>query len=269
MNLFCFDFELKTAGFVNSYSYFRHQSSDPSVPEFSCIQGDKVGKTEETTDVAHNIEQQEFDQGSLDGESLAEPIYDTSVAMELPQNLSCECAGPDCGGTSNCGMEFKCVSELAGSSTEVVPYAEIVSGKELIGREIRLEGPSHVDANKEAAGCDWENLFSEEGDLLLFDTPNDSKSLIDPSQRSLLSGMSFCTSLTDNMQIPGAVNAAGPDNSSSLLECGHDMQEVVKDQDIPVSHGQSVAGDTIEKVDNEVSAWLLPPLICINALSGP
>lgn len=176
--------------------------------------------------------------------------------MELPQNLSCECDSPDCGGTSECRMEIECVSELAASSMEVVPHAEIGSGKELVGREVHLEGPSNIDANKEAAGCDWENLFSDEGDLLLFDTPNDSKSLIDPSQRSLLPGMTFCTSLTDNLQISGAVNAVGPDNNSSLLESSHDMQEVVKDQDVPVSNSQFLAGDTSEKVGNEVNCYV-------------
>lgn len=94
--------------------------------------------------------------------------------MELPQNLSCECDSPDCGGTSDCGMEIECVSELAASSMEVFVHAEIGSGKELVGRKVHLEGLSNIDANKEAAGCDWENLFSDEGDLLLFDTPNDS-----------------------------------------------------------------------------------------------
>ncbi|KAK1390558.1 CRC domain-containing protein [Heracleum sosnowskyi] len=195
----------------------RHQFSDPSKPDISCGHGesDKVASTEEATDIAHNIEQQQnFDQGSLAGESSAEPLYETSLAVELPQNLSCECVSPDCGGTSNCGMEIESVSELAASSMEVIPHAEIGSGKELVGREVHLEGPSNIDANKEAAGCDWENLFSDE------------------------------------------VSAVGPDNNSSLLEGSHDMQEVVTDQDIPVSHNQSVAGDTSEKVGNETASTL-------------
>ncbi|KAL8121767.1 hypothetical protein AgCh_018493 [Apium graveolens] len=175
--------------------------------------------------------------------------------MELPQNLSCECVSPDCGGASNCGMEVESVSELAASSMEGVPQSEIGSGKELVGREVHLEGPSNMDANKEAAGCDWENLFSDEGDLLLFDTPNDSKSLIDPSQRSL-PDMSFCNSLTDNLQISGDVNAVDPDNNSSFLEGSHEMQEVLKDEDIAVSHSQSVAGDTSEKVGSEIASTL-------------
>lgn len=254
---------------VNSCCYCRHQFSDPLKPDFSCGHGDKVANTEEATDIADNIEQQQnFDQGILAGESSAGPLNETSVDMELSQNLSCECVSPDCGGASNCGMEIACVSELAASSMEGVPHAEIGSRKELVGREVHLEGPSNIDANKEAAGCDWENLFSDEGDLLLFDTPNDSKSLIDPSQRSLLPDMSFCTSLTDNLQISGDVNTVDPDNNSSLLEGSHDMQEVLKDQDIPVSHSQSVAGDTSEKVGNEVNCYL-PSLFCMNSFTFP
>ncbi|WOH08498.1 hypothetical protein DCAR_0727939 [Daucus carota subsp. sativus] len=236
----------------------RHQFSDPSKPDFSGNSEEKVAKNEEATENAHNsAQQQHFNQGSLASESSAEPLYDTSVVVELPQNLNGECVSPDCDGTSNCGMGIRCVSELGGSSTEVIPYAEIGSGKENIEREIHLEGPSHIDANKEAAGCDWDNLFSDEGDLLLFDTPNDSKSLVDPGQRSLLPGMSFCTSLTDNMQISEAVNAVGlgPDNHSSLLECGQNIKAVI-DQDIPASGSQSVAGDTSEKVDNEIASNL-------------
>ena len=65
--------------------------------------------------------------------------------VELPQNLTAECVGPDCDGTSNNGMEIRCVTELGGSSTEVSSYVEIGSGKENIEREVHLEGPSLIE----------------------------------------------------------------------------------------------------------------------------
>lgn len=238
-----------TQVFVNSCSYFRHQFSDPSKPEFSCSHGENEDKSEEATDMPHGIEQQQnCDQGSLAGEPSAEPLNETSIAIELPQTLSYECVSPDCAGTSHRGFETSCIPELACSSTELVPYVQTGPGK-----EVRLEGPSNIHENEESAGCDWENLFSDEGDLLLFDTPNDSKTLIDPSQRLIEPGMSFRTSLTDNLQNSGAVNAVGSDSSSSQLECGRDLT-VVTDQDISVSHSKPVAGDMGENVNDEVRA---------------
>lgn len=181
------------------------------------------------------------------------PLHETSVAIEIPQTLSYECVSPDCVGTSHCGLETSGLPELVGPSTELVPYVQIGLGKDSLEKEEHLEGPSRIHENRESAGCDWENLFSEEGDLLLFDTPNDSKTLIDPSQRSIEPGMSFCNSLTDNLQNTGAVNAVDTDNNASQLEPGRDMT-IVMNQDILVSNNKPVAGDTGDNVDDEVSA---------------
>lgn len=245
--------------FVDPCSLFRHQFSDPSNSEFSSSHGDKEDKSGEATDIPHNVEQQQNDNHvDVAGKSSAEPLYETNVAIELPQTSSYECVSPDCAKASHCGLETNCIPELAGSSKELIPYVQIRPGKESIEKEVHVEGPSHIQENKESAGCDWENLFSDEGDLLLFDTPNDSKTLIDPSQRSIEPGMGFCSSLTNDLQNPLAVNAVSADNNSQL-ECGRDMS-VVTDQDILVSQSKPVAGDNGDNVDDEVSTWLLPSL---------
>ncbi|KAL8105066.1 protein tesmin/TSO1-like CXC 2 isoform X2 [Apium graveolens] len=233
----------------------RHQFSDPSNPEFPSSHGDREEKSGKSTEVPHNIEKQNFNQRSLAGKSSAVPLQETSVGVELPQTLSYECVSPDCGETSHCGLETSGLPELVGSSTELVPYVQIGSGKGSMEKEVHLEGPSNINENRESAGCDWENLFSEEGDLLLFDTPNDSKTLIDPSQRSIEPGMSFCDSLTDNLQNTGAINAADADNNASQLECGRDMT-IDMDQDILVSNNKPVADDTCDNVDDEIASNL-------------
>ncbi|WOH12805.1 hypothetical protein DCAR_0832313 [Daucus carota subsp. sativus] len=233
----------------------RHQFSDPSNSEFSSSHGDKEDKSGEATDIPHNVEQQQNDNHvDVAGKSSAEPLYETNVAIELPQTSSYECVSPDCAKASHCGLETNCIPELAGSSKELIPYVQIRPGKESIEKEVHLEGPSHIQENKESAGCDWENLFSDEGDLLLFDTPNDSKTLIDPSQRSIEPGMGFCSSLTNDLQNPLAVNAVSADNNSQL-ECGRDMS-VVTDQDILVSQSKPVAGDNGDNVDDEIASNL-------------
>ncbi|KAK1379988.1 CRC domain-containing protein [Heracleum sosnowskyi] len=142
----------------------RHQFSDPSNPEFSSSLGDKEEKGGKATEVPHNIEKQNCNQRSVAGKSSAVLLHETSVAVELPQTLSYECVSPDCIGTSHCGLETSGLQEMAGSSTELVPYVQIGPGKESVEKEVHLEGPSRIHEHKESAGCDWENLFSDEVD---------------------------------------------------------------------------------------------------------
>lgn len=239
----CIDVGISLKRFV--WCYFRHQLSDPSKPEFSSEDGNKVGRNEEVVDIAHNSGelQQNFDPGS----TSAEPPYESGLSNELARTLSYDCVSPDCDRTTSCAIESRCITEFNGSTSELVPYAE----KGSYESEENIAGMTQVDGNKDAAGCEWENIFSDAPDLL-FNSPNDPKCLTDLRVKSLEQGTSFCTSLTDDVQNSGATDALGLSqqhemDTTSQHENSADTKQRSEDQELLVS-----LGDMTTKFDDEV-----------------
>lgn len=155
--------------------------------------------------------------------------------------------------------EARYITDLNGSSVALVPYALSDDEECFFESEVHIGGTRQIDETKEASGCDWENLISDRTNLSMFASPNDSKSLKDPSQRSLEPGTSFCYYLTNDLPNAGAVEVVGlsqlykADNASSQQQDGGDAKEIVKDQDNLESLSNCVTRDAREVKNDEVS----------------
>ncbi|XP_059650667.1 protein tesmin/TSO1-like CXC 2 isoform X2 [Cornus florida] len=256
------------SSFKDSVFLRRHQFSNPSNSGFSAENGNKVDTNEGVTDVTYNsIEHQKFDQGSSFKEASVEAPFECSkLVTELSQNLGNDYSIAGCSSTPQCGTETNCVSELTCTSTSLGPFHQEVSDKSLFGNEVHLKGTSQLEQGKEGAGCDWETLISDAGDLLIFDSPNDRNSLKCPFQKSLDPGTEFCTSLMSQFmddditdlqktQVVGSVNSGEHEmeNHSTHLEEGSDLKEIGETEDVLASTylNHCVAEKPSEKLDDE------------------
>ena len=169
-------------------SVFRHNYSDLSKPEFSSGNGNEVCKDEGVVvDAAQLYDnsaelQENFDPGMSIGESSVEPPSEhLKFATELPQTLKYGCGSPD----SRCGTQTDMVSESAGTSLSLVPFANEASHK------------SFLESKKEATECDWESLISDAADLLIFNSPIDADGFKELFQKSPNPVVGFCTSFNE------------------------------------------------------------------------
>ncbi|KAK1395261.1 CRC domain-containing protein [Heracleum sosnowskyi] len=231
----------------------RHQLPDPSKLEFSSENVNKVGKQQEVLGIAEDSsELRNFGPVS----AAAEPPY---LPNELPRTVTYESVNRDSDLAVYSVMETKCGPELTGLSSALGPSVHIDSRICQIGSEINVEGVSHFDEEKEVSGCDWENLLSDEGNLSIFESPIDSESLKDPSQKLLEPGMSCCTSVLHDLHKSIATQAVNP---CQLSETDHlsfqrkesNMNEIAENGDLLVSLSNCVAGDTNEIVDAELAS---------------
>ncbi|CAL5337631.1 unnamed protein product [Camellia sinensis] len=225
----------------------RHNFSDPSKPEFSSENGNKIGGNEGVMDVHKSDEQQNFDPDSCIGEASVEPTYECSkIAIEVSQTLSYDHGSPDCGTMPCRGNETKCVSELAGTSGSVVPF---VSKTGFLGSGVHLEGIRNIDQNNEGLECAWESLTSDAADLLVFDSPSDTEAFAGPFQKLQDSRMNLCTSLVSefthveikNTQALGSVGFEQCESENPPSQVGED------------SHLKEIeaTGEPSEQIDNE------------------
>ncbi|XP_057475567.1 protein tesmin/TSO1-like CXC 2 [Actinidia eriantha] len=244
----------------------RHSFSDPSKPEFSSDNGNKVGTSEGVSDVAHNLDEQQenFDPGSYIGEVSVESTYECSkLATEVSQTLNYECGSPDCTATACRETETKCVSELARTSKSVVPYNHEVSQTIFVESGMHLEGIRNIEQNREADGCDWDSLISDATDLLTFESPNNADAFKGPFQHP---GRSLCTSLASSdftqyeisdLQNTLSIHPVGvedheSENPPQVGEEGH-LTEIEATGDIlaGTSLNKCVDGEPINQIDNE------------------
>ncbi|KAI8010631.1 CRC domain-containing protein TSO1 [Camellia lanceoleosa] len=225
----------------------RHNFSDPSKPEFSSENGNKIGGNEGVMDVHKSDEQQNFDPDSCIGEASVEPTYECSkIAIEVSQTLSYDHGSPDCGTMPCRGNETKFVSELAGTSGSVVPF---VSKTGFLGSGVHLEGIRNIDQNNEGLGCAWESLTSDAADLLVFDSPSDTEAFAGPFQKLQDSRMNLCTALVSefthveikNTQALGSVGFEQCESENPPSQVGED------------SHLKEIeaTGEPREQIDNE------------------
>lgn len=183
--------------------------------------------------------------------AAAEPPY---LPNELSRTSTYEPVNCDSDLAVYSVMETKCIPELTGSSSALGPPVD--SGIRQIGSEINLEGVSHFGEEKEVSGCDWENLLDDEGNLLIFESPIDSKSLNDPSQKLPEPGMSCGTSLLNGLHKSIATQAVNTCQLSETddLSFQHEESnnEIAENHELLVSLSNCEAGDTNEIVDAEV-----------------
>ncbi|KAK2980633.1 hypothetical protein RJ640_011441 [Escallonia rubra] len=227
----------------------RHQFSDMSKPDFSSENGNKVGRDEGVMDVAHDLTQQpeNFDPRSSIGDASDERSYESSkLEIELSHTLSYDYVNPDCNPSTSCGIENECASE-----------------KGSFGSEMRIEGISQIDQNREATGCDWESLISDAADLLIFDSPNETGPAKGSNQKSFDSVTGFCTSLNIDLpktQASGAVGSSEqPETENICTQPGEagDLGDRAENHDMfaSTSLDNCMAGDLHGKMGDEVRIY--------------
>lgn len=176
---------------------------------------------------------------------------------ELSRISTYESVNPDSDIAVCSVMETGSIPELIGSSSTLGPSVHIDSGSCQIGRENNKKGVNHTDEEKEAFGCIWENILSDEGDLSMFESPIDSKSLNNPSQESLQPGTNFCTCLFNGPHKSIATQAVDPCQLSETDDMSFQHEEsntneVAENHDLFVSLSNYEPGDTDDIVDAEV-----------------
>lgn len=187
------------------YYFFisRHNYSDASKNEVSSEDGNKACSNEGAAgDEAQLYDN--FDPGVSIGEASVErPSEHLKFAIELPRTLKYDCGSPDCDPTPRCGTQMDSVSELAGTSASIVPFAKETSRKISPEDEVHLQGIHQIEQKKETSECDWESLISDAADLLIFSSPIDTEAFKGLIQKSLDPGAGFCTSEVHKMRVVG------------------------------------------------------------------
>lgn len=176
---------------------FRHNFSDPSKPEFSSVNSNKVSTNDEAMDADQLCGNsgkplEDFDpRSSIRKASLELNNGHSELAIELPQTLKYGCGSPGPDPTRGGDIE----TELAGKSASLVLFAEEAVETGRFDGELHLKGICQVEKRKEEAGCDWESLISDAGDLLIFESPDDTRAFKGLIQKSLDPGTGVCAFL--------------------------------------------------------------------------
>ncbi|XP_011030649.1 PREDICTED: protein tesmin/TSO1-like CXC 2 isoform X2 [Populus euphratica] len=187
----------------------RHNYSDLSKPESSSGNGNEVCKDEgvvvDAAQLYHNSAElhENFDPGMSIGESSVEPPSEhLKFAIELPQTLKYGWGRP--GGKYGCGSpdgrygtQTDMVSESAGTSLSLVPFANGTSHKSSLEGQVHPAGLYKIESKKEATECDWESLISDAADLLIFNSPIDADGFKELFQKSPNPVVGFCTSFNE------------------------------------------------------------------------
>ncbi|KAL8100196.1 protein tesmin/TSO1-like CXC 2 isoform X2 [Apium graveolens] len=229
----------------------RHRLPDPSKLEFTSENLNEVCKQQKVIGIDDDSsELQNFGPVS----AVAEPPY---FPNELSKTLTYKSVNRDSELAVYSAKDTKSIPDLTGSSSALGPPVHIDSRICQIGSEINLEGVSHFGEEKEVSGCDWENLLDDEGNLLIFESPIDSKSLNDPSQKLFEPEMSCGTSLLNGLHKSIATQEVDTCQLSETddLSFQHkesNMNEIAENRDLLVSLSNCEAGDTNEIVDAEL-----------------
>ncbi|KAG6732840.1 hypothetical protein I3842_01G197200 [Carya illinoinensis] len=245
-----------TSPHVNSHkeSRFlkRHNCLDPSKPESSSGNGDKIGTNERTGVDAAQLQdnsaelQENFDSEVSLKEASVQPSSEHSkFVIELPCTLKYDCGSPDCGVTLNCDFEVGCMSELVSKSASLIQYGQEASGNGSSEGEVHLSEMCRIGQKKEGMECDWESLISDATGLLIFNSPNNSEAFKGSIQKSTDPRIRFSTSLMPqlhqndikNLQTMQIIDPIGSgeqyetDNPSAETGEGNELQEIEQTQD--------------------------------------
>ncbi|XAR49072.1 hypothetical protein NMG60_11032118 [Bertholletia excelsa] len=261
-----------TSPHVNSHKESRflkgHQLFDPSKPEFSSENGRKVSGNEVGVDVHDSDKQQEtFDPGCCINEASVEPTYECSrLAIEFSQTPRYNSGSPDCTTTPCNDIHAKCVKESASRSGSTVTFVQDLSETGSLGSDVHLEKLASIERGKDGEGCDWDSLFSDAADLLIFDTPKDQEAFKGLFQKSLDPGTRLCTSLiseftrveineSQNKLVAGplGVELCKPEIHPSQVEEDHHPEEINTSGDVlaNTSLDKHVSVVPSEQIDDE------------------
>ncbi|KAM3356360.1 protein tesmin/TSO1-like CXC 3 isoform X1 [Capsicum galapagoense] len=204
----------------------RHLLSDPSKPEFASDDSAKADADEGMLDGVNNSNDAKESFGSEISvvEALATPSHGSKLAVELSRTLNYD--SPSTLPTGN--MRGKSLAEFTGSSVTYIPLVQDMSGKGLVRCEVNMEGTNEIDPNKEASGCDWENLICDATDLLIFDSPGDPEAFTKATGPHFRP-FGFVSKEMQNMQGSSQV---------STSECGGDGSETENPSTQPADETQ-------------------------------
>ncbi|PHT38638.1 hypothetical protein CQW23_22211 [Capsicum baccatum] len=204
----------------------RHLLSDPSKPEFASDDSAKADADEGMLDGVNNSNDAKESFGSEISvvEALATPSHGSKLAVELSRTLNYD--SPSTLPTGN--MRGKSLAEFTGSSVTYIPLVQDMSGKGLVRCEMNMEGTNEIDPNKEASGCDWENLICDATDLLIFDSPGDPEAFTKATGPHFRP-FGFVSKEMQNMQGSSQV---------STSECGGDGSETENPSTQPADEPQ-------------------------------
>ncbi|CAN4091280.1 unnamed protein product [Withania somnifera] len=245
----------------------RHLLSDPSKPEFASDDSVKVDAGEGMLDGGNDSNEPKERFGSENSvvEVLASPSLECSkLAVDLSRTLNYECSdSPSTLPTGN--MRGKSLSEFAGTSVTYIPLVQDISGIGLLRREVNMEGTNEIDPNKEAPGCDWENLICDATDLLIFDSPGDPEAFTKATGPNFRP-FGFVSNQVQNMQDFSQVSTSGCSGDGNETEKpstqpGDETQvkEYVETQNMKSDSSLTNGGTGVgpgEKTDNEMVSTL-------------
>lgn len=245
----------------------RHLLSDPSKPEFASDDSVKVDADEGMLDGVNdsNEPKERFGSEISVVEALASPSLECSkLAVELSRTLNYECSdSPSTLPTGN--MRGKSLSEFAGTSVTYIPLVQDMSGKGLLRREVNMEGTNEIDTNKEASGCDWENLICDATDLLIFDSPGDPEAFTKATGPNFRP-FGFVSNQMQNMQDFSQVSTSGcsgngneTEKPSTQPEDETQVKEYAETQNMKLDSSLTNDGTGVgqsEKTDNEMVSTL-------------
>lgn len=192
----------------------RHQYLASSKPEFSSETDDKSASGGATDDV-HELSTEQ-----------------SNAANQLLLSLKYDC---------DSSQENE--SEIGDMSASLVPYVQADPEKGTCEGDMDVGGTSQIEQNKETTGCDWDKLISDSMDLLVYDSPNEAKTLEGPFGNSMDQGTSFCTSL---------MSPSGNDDIDDAKNSEIAQNEVEDPSTQPNDQGQDdIASGPSEKMDEK------------------
>lgn len=148
----------------------RQQFTDPSKPEFSRRDNDE-NTSEGVLDAVHQLDY--LDPGSSDTGITIDPSNkDPKSDAGLPQSLKYDCTSPEDNRIPHNDIETETIPEVAIRPASHVHFVQGVSKERRQSFEIETElrGICQIGESKEAAGCDWGKLISDDTDQLIFDS---------------------------------------------------------------------------------------------------
>ncbi|KAK6130168.1 hypothetical protein DH2020_036084 [Rehmannia glutinosa] len=215
----------------------RHQLSDPSKPEFSSDDQSTIDAKNVNMAATKQLDEQQenVDPRASDDDSAGEPSYDCSkFVVDFPEDYDCN--SPNSSIRPSDGLKAK--------ETALVPFVQEASQRGSYENEVNMEGISHIDQNKEATSCDWENLI-DASNLLIFESPDNTNSYT----KSIDHGTSF---YTQSLCVVGpsepVVEGSEPENLSTQPGEGSEMMENAEMCDIVSGPSMNNPG---EKMDYE------------------
>ncbi|XP_047318623.1 protein tesmin/TSO1-like CXC 2 [Impatiens glandulifera] len=172
----------------------RHKLPDPSKPALTSEKGNEVDSSD-GVNVTHGISNGQNESSNpvnSVGEGSSKPNTEcTDLSVEVSK-LNSERCSPN-GSSTPRGSQIGSGLEMA-----IVPFAQEMSGIDVCAKGLNISRGKQVQHNEEA-GCDWKSLISDSADLLIFDSPNEARTINTPFLKSLDSCAKVVNSGNDHM----------------------------------------------------------------------